>query len=379
MKPEPLRIFWFTEGRLNHAPTRHRALIYESSLVTLLGDRIHLHRPYEYGKIRADCREVVISLTHSPIVARIVSSLYAEVGRIRFILKYFLSMIHLAASFTHVIYLRCFPSLFQRFMFTLTRKKIYFDFDDPLYLKRPAREQGSCEPEGVEEPVMARKMAAFLKRCTAAIVSNDYLAAWARQYARTVHIIPTSVEIPERLLCSYAITTTFIIGWIGAPENQKYLMTIFPGIRRILDEFPACRLHIITSTPWDFGHPAVVFIPWHIDTWQREVQRFSVGLAPLDDSPWTRGKMQFKAVQCAAQGVPVVGSTVGFDLERWKHDKNILFAHTPDEYYSCLKTLITNQSTREAIGKNGLALVREHYAAEVNARRIADILSGSTA
>lgn len=374
MEAGQIKLLWITEGGENHAPTRHRALIYEKHLQGLVSEVHFYRRHFSFKETREKCAIRLARFFKKKTVLRPLSSAWAEWERAKDKLRQFLRLIRLFRCHNRVIYLRCFPSLYQSLLLRLFRMIVYFDFDDALFLERPSKVQdGQCR-EGAENRAMAAKLGSFISRCRAVIVSNDYLANWARCHNPRVFILPTSVEIPVPLPARQPVAKGLVLGWMGAPENQKYLFTVMEAILAVLEDRPDLSLHVITSDFWQYTHPRIRCIKWTLETWEKEMGRFHIGLAPLDDSPWTRGKMQFKAIQYAAQGVPVVGSRTGFDLNHWRHGENILFAETPGEYLSCLRDLLQSPGRRDQIGRAGLETVRLHYSASVNAVRLAEYL-----
>src|SRR3989339_43917 len=254
MKPEEIKLFWITEGGENHAPTRHRALIYSPILKKMNIVHYYGYSKYSYSTVRKKIKQKLLKVSHNETIVRLLSSLLTEIGRIgtpyylvRFFLIPFLRV-------NRIIYLRCFPSWPHRIMIKIFRKKVYFDFDDALFLQRPAKNINEECREGQRNEPMARQIGDFLIRCDGAIVSNQYLADWSSRFCKNICIIPTSVEIKEKYLAAYAPEQPIILGWIGAPENQKYLSAVFPAIKRVLDEFPQIMLHIISSHFWEFPH-----------------------------------------------------------------------------------------------------------------------------
>lgn len=362
-----MKIFWFTEAGIQAACSRHRAYIYQNPLVSR-GIRVRYRfLGISYSRLRARFRRLFDKVIKIPVLSRLLSTLATEtlkpIFNVSLRLWDFLSML----TFQKIIFQRYFPSRRLLALLKILGKNVYFDFDDALFLRPPPKTPESPEKEGADDAALGPRIRKIITRSHGVFVSNPYLADWVSRYNPKVTVIPTSAEMDESPRREKADSGEFIIGWMGAVENQKYLKEIFPGIRRFLDRFETAWLHVVTRNHWKLDHPRVRYISWELETYQAEISRFDLGLAPLSDTPWTRGKMQFKAIQYAARGVPVVGSPVGFNPEHWRHDENVLFAASPGDVADCLVRLQDDPGLRWRIGRAGHETVKRFYSPEVNA------------
>jgi glycosyltransferase involved in cell wall biosynthesis len=376
MEPDRIRLLWITEGGAEHAPSRHRALIYKEPLSTAVARVRFLEWRYPYREIRRSLEASLSRRLKSKALGRLFSSILAEAGRLPFNAALAARILRLFPSCNRFIFQRCFPGWFQRFLLWICRKDFYFDFDDALFLSPPSRKQDHGPSESRANTAMADKMAAFIRKCRGVIVSNEYLADWTRRYNPRVVIVPTSVETADGHQCSYEAKTSFVLGWIGASENQKYLVEIMPAITEILAAFPEAVLHVVTRNHWTYSHDRVRCVDWDLSTYRQEIGKFHIGLAPLSDTPWTRGKMQFKAIQYAAQGVPVIGSSVGFNPDHWKNGINVLFAETAQEFRFSAERLLTDRPLRQKVGKAGLETIKRFYDPGINSAKLVDFIAG---
>ncbi len=365
-----MKIFWITEGDWDNAPTRHRVYIYNKELKKNSIKNLFQIKRFSYRSFRNKTSENIFLVIHNRILSRILSSFITEIGRFVYAFYHFLNTLLNTFRADSIIYQRSFPNRIQFLFQRVLRKRVFFDFDDAIYLKKPIPDQKKEWKEDEKDEVMENKIINFIKHCSGVIVSNEYLKSWAIRYNTNTVIIPTSVKIDNQFLCLYKEKDEVIIGWIGAPENQKYLMQIYPAIQTIVKNHSNVYLHIITSNHWKFPDDKVRLLPWSLDTYQERIQEMSIALAPLNDSPWTQGKMQFKAIQCAAQGVPVVASPIGFDTTHWIHNENIMLASSIDDFKICIAQLIENPDLRRRIGMAGLDTVRKKYTAEINAPKL---------
>lgn len=243
------------------------------------------------------------------------------------------------------------PAVVER---TLARLgyRLVVEFDDAIYLTRFHR----------------KKMPQLLRVSTATIVGNPTLADYARRYASAVHVVPTVVDtarfVPHRssgVNGSDRETRTPTIVWIGLPYNFSYLEVLIPALQAVQREFRAV-FRVISSRPPDLPGVDVEFVPWEWRTEVPRLQECQIGVMPLPETEWARGKCGLKLLQYMAVALPAVASAVGVNREIIASGENGLLAATPDEWTGHLAALCRDARYRERLGTAGRRTVEERYA-----------------
>lgn len=254
-------------------------------------------------------------------------------------------------------------------------RRIIYDFDDALYL--PHRRERW--PIGrLENPASAR---ALIVASDCVLAGNAHLAGYARRYHRRVIHMPTPVDTrqfaPGQNGAPSPVKT---IGWIGSPSTAKYLYSLSPVLAGLARRF-AFRVKVVgAGRPHPMPGVAVDWKPWTLASEAEEFRTCDLGVYPLWDDEWARGKCGFKALQFMACGVPVVASAVGMNTEIIRDGDNGLLAAGTQEWHEKLSRLLEDDALRLRLGAAGRRTIQAHYALERVAPRwlgvIRDVLAG---
>lgn len=165
-----------------------------------------------------------------------------------------------------------------------------------------------------------------------------------------------------------------IVGWIGTPQTSRYLKPLLPVFESIQKDLPV-RFVAVGAREVDFADTPVEAWPWSEESEVESIQQFDIGIMPLEDSPWERGKCGYKLIQYMACGVPVVASPVGVNVEIVVPDTNGLLADSAEEWGRALRSLLmADSSVRDSIGRAGRERVEEWYSLEAQAPRFYNLI-----
>jgi glycosyltransferase involved in cell wall biosynthesis len=267
-----------------------------------------------------------------------------------------------------------FTSLEARLFASLTRRRV-FDVDDATYVRKPRRL--GQPPDGSISRRM--KFAATCRAVDVVAAGNHVLAGVAQASARAISVLPTSVDIA----CYEAATATQdqppTVVWIGGPENLDYLEMIRPALARLTVRLPTLKVRVICSRYPEWPEINVERIPWSSATEAKSLAAAHIGIMPLTDDEWTRGKCAFKLLQYMATSLPCVASPVGANTEAVIDGVNGFHARTLDEWEHKLKVLIESPDLRARFGASGRVHVETHYAMREYQARYLALLTGLAA
>lgn len=246
------------------------------------------------------------------------------------------------------------------------------DYDDAIF------HNYDLHRSSVARWVLGDKIDRVMRHARLVVAGNDYLADRARLAgAREIAILPTAIEL-ARYAVAPAITDDrpFTIGWIGSPTSAKYLELLKPVLTSMVNPQGAqsVRMVLIGSGKVEWPHIPVEVRPWSESTEVADIKSCDVGVMPLPDDPWERGKCGYKLIQYMACGLPVVASPVGVNREIVQVGVNGFLAETEAEWVAALDTLRRDHDLRRRMGAAGRRMVEERYCVEVMAPRLAQLL-----
>lgn len=246
-----------------------------------------------------------------------------------------------------------------------------FDFDDAVferyispsngylsYLKFPGKTRTVC------------KLAAHV------MAGNEYLADYARAVNPNVTIVPTTIDINKYAMLAKAENDPPLIGWTGSYSTAQHLLTLAPALRRLAKR-ERFRLRVIGATDAvrsELEGVDVEVLPWRAETEVEDLRPMDIGVMPLPDDRWSRGKCGLKALQCMALGVPTICSPVGVNTTIIRDGENGMLAGTDAEWIEKLSMLLRSPDLRQRLGSAGRLTVEDHYSAASQAPRIFKII-----
>jgi glycosyltransferase involved in cell wall biosynthesis len=258
-----------------------------------------------------------------------------------------------------------FPAFAERVL-RLTGVSYLADYDDALFHKY------DLHSNVLVRHTLGKKIDTVMRHAAVVVAGNAYLADRARTAgAPVVETIPTVVDCKYYKPCSSPHgKSQVIVGWIGTPKTSKYLEPLIP-VFEVLQKKKSVRFVAIGANAKDFAGTPVETWPWSKNSEVKAIQKFDIGIMPLPDSPWERGKCGYKLIQYMACGIPVVASPMGVNKDIVKPGKNGYLSNTIQDWEEHLSTLICmNDNDRGVMGKTARKQVKNWYSVQVQASRL---------
>lgn len=261
---------------------------------------------------------------------------------------------------------RKFELAFLRFL----NPNIIFDYDDAVMFHE--LEQG--------QPLNGKNIVKFfrtIKYCKAVVAGNKFLSEFAKPNISLIQVLPTPINTEKYTIKNYLMDKKNIhIGWIGVSGNLKYIERIKPVFKEISKKHPNVVLKIISNTFISMDDVRTEFKKWRSDEEIEDLRNLDIGIMPLDDSLWTRGKCGYKILQYMGVGVPVVASPVGINKEFIKHGENGFLANALDEWFKYIDLLIINPDKRKKMGLNGREMIENKYSEKKYTKKYSNVIKG---
>jgi len=261
------------------------------------------------------------------------------------------------------------PPLIERTIAALKVPMVY-EFDDAIYVPyvSPSNKYLSL----LKFP--AQKTDTLCRIASHVIVGNEVLRDYAAKRNRNVTIVPTTIDTDKYTL-SYDDRPDgeLVIGWSGSYSSVQYLEPLKPAFER-LARTHRFRIEVIGATTFNMDGVEVRSQDWRSETEVEDLRRIHIGVMPLPDEDWARGKCALKALQYMGLGIPTVVSPVGVNCEVIRHGVDGLLASTTDEWVEQLSALLTDAALRRRLGEAGRRRVVEEYSAAVHAPRVFEVL-----
>lgn len=242
----------------------------------------------------------------------------------------------------------------------LTAKPRVLDVDDAIWVYRGGR--------------AAKKLAQITDRV---ICGNQFLANWFGQHNKNITIIPTAVD--ASLFCpadNLVKQDSLVIGWVSTSSSYPHLYKIESALKAVLHHFKGARLRIVSDLPPQFKlitPNQYEYIKWTPQNQAEVIQGMDVGIMPLEDTEFARGKCSYKMLTYMSCGVPVVVSPVGMNIDVLSMGDVGFKAEYEQEWIDRLINLLENKADAQKKGLIGRRIVLEHFDIPVVSKKIADV------
>jgi glycosyltransferase involved in cell wall biosynthesis len=242
------------------------------------------------------------------------------------------------------------------------------DYDDALFHKYDQHRWS------IVRLVLRNKIDAVMRQSNMVLVGNNYLGTRAKKAgARRIEWLPTVVNFSRYFVAPRKASSNITIGWIGSPSTAKYLKLLVPVLMKLVAAYDVRIVAVGANADQLRGLPIEVH-PWSEACEVSEIQQFDIGVMPLPDEPFERGKCGYKLIQYMACGKPVVASPIGVNKVIVRDGVNGFLASTLDEWEKYLRLLCDSADLCRTIGVAGRELVESEYSLQIAAPRLESLL-----
>ena len=248
------------------------------------------------------------------------------------------------------------PPLFEYLAYRL-KKKIIFDFDDAIWLSPVSHYN-----QKFSWAKWPTKTDSLLRLSHLVVAGNDYLADYAKAFSENVEIIPTTINVDRYVPNSLRRSGPVRIGWSGSFSTISHFESILPALLHIKREFgEQVEFILIGDQYYSNIKLNITALPWNLMSEISDLHKFDIGLMPLPDDDWAKGKCGLKGLQYMALGIPTIMSPVGVNRGIIRDGVNGFLATTQDEWIAKLRLLVSNGDMRDKLGAAGRLTVLSDY------------------
>lgn len=258
------------------------------------------------------------------------------------------------------------PPFIEWFLAKVIRKKVIYDFDDAIWMTDKANES---TPERILR--WRGKVSSICRWSYKVSCGNEYLRQYALRFNANAALNPTTIDTeglhnPSVQKPAEKDPNRIVIGWTGSHSTLKYLEQLGNVLMEVQQRFPETTLLLIADRPPKLKIPNIIFRQWSPETEISDLMMSDIGIMPLPDDEWSKGKCGFKALQYMALGIPAVASAVGVNPTIIQHMGNGCLCNTDEEWVTILETLIVNADLRKRLGQAGRQTVIDRYSVSSN-------------
>lgn len=256
------------------------------------------------------------------------------------------------------------PPLFEWLIARVWRRKVVFDFDDAIWL--PNTSAANRLVAGLKWHQKTLSICKWSYRVSA---GNAYLADYARQVNQEVVVNPTTIDMvglhnqPQEQR-----TAKPALGWTGSHSTLHYLDALEPVLQDLEQDYDF-EFVVIADVPPQLQLRSLRFVKWQKETEKEDLLRFHIGLMPLQDDAWSRGKCGFKALQYMSLGIPAVVSPVGVNASIVDDGVNGYLCAGASSWKQAIETLLSSEEARVKMGQAARAKIAGHFSVEANTPR----------
>ena len=257
-----------------------------------------------------------------------------------------------------------------RWLFAHCPTPLVYDFDDAIFTTEVRRQNWLASWKERRNSI---GVPAMLRLCSLALLENDYTASFAARHCPRTDQITGPIDTDHYCPGPQKHRREVVLGWIGSASTSAYLDLVREPLKELARRLPQVRLCIVGAEQIEVQGIATEAKPWKIESEVEDLQNFDIGLMPMPDDPWTRGKGGYKLLQYMAVGLPVLTSPVGINQQIVEDGCQGFWARTSEEWLARLEELVIDGELRRRMGREGRRRVEAVYALKVQQVRLGQL------
>lgn len=253
--------------------------------------------------------------------------------------------------------------LFDAMFLKPKKAKVIFNYDDAIMF--------NCQ--GIATRTHTQRFRRSLRAADVVLVGSSYLAQLAAPYHDNIRVLPLGLHTEKYGREAKPQDGKVRLVWVGRPVTLDYIAMLRPVIRELAGQYPNLVLRLVCEEFLDIEGVAIEKIRWTPEMRYRAPAEADIGLAPLPDNLFTRGKCTFKVLEYSASGLPVVASPIGTNVDHVRDGVTGYLATTPDQWREKLRTLLDSPTLRNDMGARGREHAREFDSAIIG-EKLCDLI-----
>jgi len=311
-------------------------------------------------------------------VIPVITKGFSRYGQLRYYLSACLNMlfkwlkvVSLSFKYDAILISNVLLPLHLEKMIKAGNKNIIYDFCDALYVGYDTKYVGRDPVRTLLGKFGKIWLSRMLKISNHVLVENEPNKQFASHFCQDVIVITGPIDteryVPRQ--SQKSDSSNIVVGWIGSPQAAPYVRILENALRILSQKYPRLVVELIGAGELKMEGVPVVIKRWDFESEVKDLHNFDIGIMPLPDNEWARGKGGYKLLQYMACGIPCVASPVGVNTEIIQDGFNGFLARNEEEWIEKLSLLIENPELRQKMGENGRAIAEEKYSLRVNAPR----------
>lgn len=250
----------------------------------------------------------------------------------------------------------------------LTGRPVVFDYDDAIF------HMYDDSPSAAVRTLLGGKLRPLIAGAAAVTAGNEYVADYARRLNNRVLVVPTVVDTDRVRPSPHPRSSLPVIGWIGSPSTWPYVEPLLPILRQLAADGLARTLIVGAGRAAErLASAGVEFRPWAEQREISDLQEMDIGIMPVPDAAWERGKSGFKLIQYMAIGIPSIASPVGVNAAVLADGQAGITATSAAEWEASLRALLADGERRRRLGAAARTLAVENYSLTAQAPRLIEL------